>query len=380
MSNMKLALLLLCGLCSPSALFSQEGSAPPIPPKPVCLGLGPHTGWDDAAQFVAGSSEKRYARELTPEQHTSWSAYQRAAGADWSRLQARHLKPIAAWRGKALAQRGSGGVAFYPFSGPDAANVLVFYPDAKEYVLIGLEPVGCLPADAAGYTPEYFADLQHSLQSAVGLGFFKTNDMRRDFRESRVSGVLPVLLMELVRSGLIITSVSESSITADGTLASGSTPAQKETSGVSIEVKDDRHGTRTLRYFSVNLQNDPLRKRPGTLKYLRGLPLNGTIVKSASYLMHKRVFSVIRGVILAQTRVLVQDDSGVPFQFFAGEAWNVRLYGTYDKPINLFKNSLQEDLKTAYETRTDVEPLGFGMGYKWRAKESNLLVAERRAK
>jgi hypothetical protein len=59
--------------------------------------------------------------------------------------------------------------------------------------------------------------------------------------------------------------------------------------------------------------------------------------------------------------------------------WDVRLFGAYDQPNDLFKTGLQEDLKTAYEARTGVEPLDFSIGYKWRQNESNLLLAVRKA-
>jgi hypothetical protein len=58
--------------------------------------------------------------------------------------------------------------------------------------------------------------------------------------------------------------------------------------------------------------------------------------------------------------------------------WDVRLFGAYDQPIDLFKTGLQEDLKAAYDARTGVEPLDFSIGYKWRQNESNLLLAVRK--
>jgi hypothetical protein len=58
----------------------------------------------------------------------------------------------------------------------------------------------------------------------------------------------------------------------------------------------------------------------------------------------------------------------------------VRLFGAYDQPIALFKTGLQDDLKSAYDARSGVEPLDFSIGYKWRQNESNLLLAVRKGK
>jgi len=93
--------------------------------------------------------------------------------------------------------------------------------------------------------------------------------------------------------------------------------------------------------------------------------------------MHKPYFSTIRGTILAKSRVVVEEDSGIPYRYF-DQAWDVRLFGTYSEPIQLFKDWNQDDLKTAY-SGTGVLPLDFGIGYRHRG-QSNLLVAVRKTK
>ena len=67
----------------------------------------------------------------------------------------------------------------------------------------------------------------------------------------------------------------------------------------------------------------------------------------------------------------------LPDHYFDQAAWDVRLYGTYADPIKLFKNFSQDDLKAVFASRTDIPPLGFGIGYRHR-NDSNLLVAMRR--
>jgi hypothetical protein len=256
--------------------------------------------------------------------------------------------------------------------------VLAFFPDVSEYLLIGLEPAGCLPSSAAEYTPAYFQDLRKSLASAVAMGFFKTEDMRQEFRESELSGVLPVLLVELERSGYSVEDAAGVGIAPEGTLIPASAPGKREARGIEIRFRDARGGFRTLRYFSLNLENSSLQYKPGTMRYLRSLPVHGTLIKSASYLMHKRYFAAIRGAILERSAVVAQDDSGIPYQFFDAAAWDVRLHGVYLKPIRLFQNSYQQDLEAAYAARRTADPLPFVIGYRNRRSESNVLVAVRR--
>lgn len=351
-------------------------------PRPTCGGIGPTENWDDAARFVAGLSTPALLdaslKDPENEQVAAWNDYSKSIRSDWTRLRRGYLDRIDTWRNRTLGQRGSSGVAFYPFGGPDAANLLAFYPDASEYIMVGLEPYGCIPTKVEEYTPAYFADLRRSLRSIVSMGFFKTDDMRQEFRESEVHGVLPLLLVVLARSGYKVEDVTSVGITADGKLVPADSSAKKEIRGIAIRFRDDRHGVRTLRYFPVNLENSMLQRRPGTMRYLQSQPISGTLVKSASYLMHKRYFSTIRGVVLARSAMIVQDDSGVPFQFFDANTWDVRLFGTYSKPIPLFANFYQEDMKAAYTSGKRVEPLPFGIGYQWRPNESNLTAAIRR--
>src|SRR6185436_5937694 len=112
--------------------------------------------------------------------------------------------------------------------------------------------------------------------------------------------------------GFSITDVTDEGITPAGTLASSAAQVKRSASGVAIRFQDGQHGTRTLRYFSANLENSVLTRNPGTVKYLENLQVGGTLVKSASYLMHKKYFSTVRGLILARSQAVAEDDSGIP--------------------------------------------------------------------
>jgi len=363
---------LLAVLCLPAL------AAETVPP-PACTAQGPIANWDAAAQLIAGIGDNTYAGSMTDEQKAAWTDYSKTAASDWNRLKRRYVDRITAWRGKYLQKTPPTDVVFYPFSGPDATNPLAFFPDAREYVLIGLEPAGCIPSKTEDFAPEYWTALRRGWQSAAAMGFFKTEDMQRDLAEGAPSGVLPVLLFLLARAGYTIVDVTPIGITPAGTLIPSADKASTETRGLTLQFKDQHQRTRTMRYFALNLQNPRLAKKTGTVRYLETLPPGATLVKSASYLMHKRHFSTIRGIILAHSNVVIEDDSGIPYHyFFEPPVWDVHLFGSYDQPIGLFKSGVQDDLKAAYDARTGVDPLDFGIGYKWRPNESNLLLAVRK--
>jgi len=370
-------LAIALGLCLPIVLVCAPADTVPPQSHLTCAVQAPGGNWDAAAQWIAGLSDGAFSSALSPEQHVAWANFANLSNADWAKLRNQYLDHIDAWRSRNLSKAPSRETAFYPFGGPDAANLLTFFPNARDYILLGLEPAGCVPSAIADYSPDYFAALRRSLSSVVASGFFKTDDMRRDVTHSDLNGVLPLLLFLISRSGYSIADVAPIGIISTGAVVSPASFPKVETSGVTIQFSDPRHGVRTLRYFSVNLDDGPLKNKPGTMAYLNGLPNTITLVKAASYLMHKPNFSSIRGTVLSKSRLVVEEDSGIPYRYFDQAGWDVRLFGAYFEPIELFRNWNQADLKSAYSTGTGVQPLDFAIGYRHK-DQSNLLVAVRK--
>lgn len=344
----------------------------PEPLQFLCSVQAPLGEWAPLAQFVSGLNSSVYS--LPVDQKAAWIRHAELASASWESAQKRYLDPIEIWGRRSFDKGATTDLAFYPFSGPDAANVLSFFPDAREYLLVGLEPVGCIPAGLSDYNASYFSALRRSLETILTINFFRTNDMQVDFNRANLRGVLPALLFMIARSGYSVTDVTRVTITAEGSVARASDGVAGETSGVAIRFVDGQERVRELRYFSLNLLDSRLRRKPGTMKYLAGLPEANTLIKSASYLLHSPYFSFVRDTILSKSRMVVEDDSGIPFRFFDTPAWDVRLYGTYREPITRFKKWYQVDLDSAFASRRDIGPLGFAIGYR-HVREANLLVA-----
>ncbi|KXJ04260.1 hypothetical protein AC249_AIPGENE1656 [Exaiptasia diaphana] len=178
-------------------------------------------------------------------------------------------------------------------------------------------------------------------------------------------------------------------VMADGTLETDMSKATDSTY-IGNRYYFKRNGeekVKTLTYFAVNLQNSPYVSRGGLVAkgletrtdfvaYLESLNINATYLKSASYLMHRPTFSIIRNVVLSSDYVL-QDDSGIPVQFFPASEWDLTFYGNYAKPISLFSERHQEDLKEIYEGE-GIKDLPFGIGYQYVKGTSNLMKAKRK--
>ena len=66
------------------------------------------------------------------------------------------------------------------------------------------------------------------------------------------------------------------------------------------------------------------------------------------------------------------DHTGVPIHFFDTTKWQLRGFGRYVTPI--FPAYYQTRLNEFFQ-RSQPAPIDFGVGYRWRPNESNLMLA-----
>jgi APA family basic amino acid/polyamine antiporter len=287
-----------------------------------------------------------------------WKNYAHDMDYAWLRLELGRMGKIRAWSQSEMG-RVARPVVFYPFSGPDFTYVFAYLPDATTYVLCGLEPVGNVPAVERIQNPGgTFNVLRQSLSTLTNAGYFVTKSMRVELNVGELQGTLPLLFIQLARAGCRITSV--------------------EAGGSRVKIGFDAPTgprNRTLYYFSTDLSNGPLGGNKGFNDYLRSLAPVTTYVKSASYLMHSNDFSRVRDLILGMSGSVVQDDSGIPLRYFDPKRWQLRFYGNYTGPLEIFKQYYQADLAAAYQSVRNRSPLDFGVGYKWQPDEACLIVA-----
>jgi hypothetical protein len=235
-------------------------------------------------------------------------------------------------------------------------------------------------ADIASLPPRALAqdlrELQGSLNSVLSFSFFITKNMKTQLGGGRMTGTLPILYVFLARSGHTIREVDYVSLDESGAVQqSDDTVKGARAPGVKIVFAGREGRERTLYYFSTDLSDGGVRKS-GFLKFCDGLGTGDSLLKSASYLMHSDGFSKVREFVLAKSAVVVQDDSGIPVRFFSAKDWELRPFGNYLGPISLFPGRSQPGMRELFR-RGRAEPLDFGIGYRWRPRESNLLLALR---
>ena len=186
--------------------------------------------------------------------------------------------------------------------------------------------------------------------------------------------------MFLERSGKTIRDVSLVALDADGNVKPANDPAlpKNPSRGAKITFSTGADGKpQTLYYFSTDLSNDGV-KTSGFLKFCDTFGLADSFIKSASYLLHSDNFSTIRSYIVDHSDVVVEDDSGIPVRFFKPDEWQLMAFGNYVAPLGIFPHTYQPMLHDLYRKRTAA--LDFGIGYRWRPSESNVLLAIRGSK
>src|SRR5207248_9383999 len=215
------------------------------------------------------------------------------------------------------------------------------------------------------------ANLRKSLDSVLSWSFFITKNMKVDLRQKQLSGTLPVLYVFLARAGCTIDSVIPVAIDKEGNFVpegKGTTP------GVKIVFLGPSGRQQTLYYFMSDLADWAIKYRPNFGKFCEQQGQGVTLLKAASYLMHSDNFSMVRGFLLAHSKVIVQDDSGIAYRFFSKDKWDVRFYGRYLGPIKRFLKNGQLDLGKDNAAAAP-PPLPFSFGYPWQPSRSSLIVA-----
>ena len=339
------------------------------------------------AQLIAGTYPKGLLYSNITE-NKNYNEFSSDFSKRWSNFDSTRIRKLNEFRNKELSTEiKPEATLFYPFSGPDVLYADLFFPTTQKFVLIGLEPVGTLPEFKkleSDSIKRYYNTLNTSLHAILKFSFFRTEAMNKDLKNSEVNGTIHLLFLFLSRTGNSLISAKPVTIDSLGNKVylSSFEVLKKEkfkSKGVEIIFKTSDNKIKELTYYSLNVVDLALNKNPGFKTYLERLKNFNTYLKGASYLLHKTYFSIVRNVILNGSSTIVQDDSGIAYRYFlkSGATWDLKLFGDYTKPISLFKNAYQKDLDSLYAQKGST-PLGFGIGYNFKDKNSNLMIAKRK--
>ena len=313
---------------------------------------------DETAHFLAGLPVKGPLEPLT--QTDGWRNHAISLDEAWVKKEYYQLTPIHTWMSThAKEYYESSNTMYYMFSGPDFLYAHAFFPNANTYILAGLEPVGQVP-DLSRINPDVLggelAALRGSMSTVLKTHYFITKDMRTDL--GRVGGTLPILYVFLARRGCTV---------LDTTYINSPAP------GVKITFVNQRGPKQTLYYFKTDLSG-------GKSAFLSWCAAQGpglSLLKAASYLMHGEGFAGVRNFLLERSRIIIQDDSGIPLHSFP-KGWNVECHGRYVPHKEMFGKFHQTDLAAIFAKDPPPPELGFAFGYHWQKERGILMMATRK--
>ena len=335
---------------------------------------------NDVARFLAGLPGTPGSPFLELEKTNAWQHHRQEMDHAWNAIETGTFPAMRAFQAKELrSQSIENSLVFYPFSGPDALMITVFFPRNPAYVMVGLEPPGTLPTLkqlSKGDLNTKLGAVRMTVSSELHKSFFVTREMDRQFRGQVNDGLFAPIINLLARSGHTILGYKYVRFDPNGQIVDRGAELSTKASDKGVEIDfstDADQSVHKLLYFSVNLANDRMQQNPNFQAYLKNLKGVTTFFKATSYMTHKGVFSMIRDGVLASSRAILQDDSGIPYRYFTGGPWHVQLYGDYSRPYGSFRWLEQPDLRKAYAA--EARPLDFRIGYGFSKAPSNLQFA-----
>ena len=328
---------------------------------------------DDTARFLAGMMPSEGSPLLPLTKDPSWQRHAKFFDNAFDQLERRQLGKVRAWADTNLAAPKP--TMFYMFSGPDFLYANAFYGKATTYVMAALEPPGSLPDLVKlprGTVNSALANIEHSLSTILSFSFFITKHMKTDLHAGQIGGALPILFVFMERSGKSIKEVTPVTIDESGTVQTGGEGGKTNTPrGVKILFTGKDGVEKTLYYFSTDLSNSGV-KSSGFLKFCQTLAPGNSLIKSASYLLHSGNFTTVRDFLLANSATIIQDDSGIPLGNYNSKKWHFFPFGHYAGPISEFPGRYQQSYAELFRR---AQPMDFGIGYRWRTHDSNLLLS-----
>jgi hypothetical protein len=338
--------------------------------------------FDQTVCVLSGVKQRAGSPFASIDTSSSWKSFAGDFDSTWAEIDRKRFSKMREWRNVELAKANDDATnVFYPFSGPDILNAFVFFPKAKSYTLLALEPVGDLP-DFKNMTEkqkqDYYLSVRSSLNDLFKKSYFITKNMLADLQKHKVNGALPLICLFLKRTGNTIVNVSYVGIDSTGAAVDRIKDGKYSNKGVRVDfIPSGESEVRSVYYFKVDLENRGLKANPSFTKFLSNLPTVHTYLKSASYLLHYPEFSTVRNTIFEKSDCIVQDDSGIAYHYFDTKKWKIQLYGAYAKPVADFPHIKEPDLQKAYGDSSLVKPLPFELGYHWGTRKQNMLKAER---
>ena len=327
----------------------------------------PQNDYDEVAKRLAGL--------FVDPNSTEQINYAKAINNGWRMQLCDNLFKILCWSAKHIdpSLRETGATTlFYPFGGPDIACALAFFPHMNNYILVGLEPIGTFSNIKKNITnTETLSALGKAFSSYLKKGYFITSEMMTQLSNKNVRGALYLILIGLARNGCNINSIEELSIDQEGREVVRQ-KGMPDCAKITFFVPGDKL-QKNVYYVRIDLTAN--KRLSNLINFVKRLKF-ATLIKSASYVLHDRIASQIRNFLLNFSVAILQDDTGIPIDYF-GKEWLLQPFGSYTAPpLHIFRSYGQKSLRHLFANTKPIE-VPCSIGYGLSQERTNLVWAIR---
>jgi hypothetical protein len=315
---------------------------------------------------------------------TTYIKHQNSSNKIWNHIQDSTLSKITLFNdGKKIIDSIDTNTCFYPFGGPDFLYANVFYPNAENYVLMGLEKLGTVPDLKKKTATEIDLLLEHINQSMQYLnksGYFVTSHMSRDFSKSMMNGTIHTVLYFAANRNYLIKKLANGYISSGGKFTSYKTKNESQYyKAYDLTVTDTLGNEKHIYYISADIADYKIKTFPYFVSFVKGFGKTSCFIKSASYIPAHKNFSIVRNLILDNSVKIIQDDTGIPYKTLNDKTkWDYQFWGLYTSTIKDLSWGLQPDLKEAIKGHPNNQKLPFRISYNGNYGEGIIMVARKK--
>jgi hypothetical protein len=294
----------------------------------------------------------------------AWEFYQQNMGAAMS-----------AWAQTEIKQP-AGTTLFYPFSGPDFVTAAHLFPQASRFVMVAMQAAGepaALSNMAGARAQNFQAKFLREWMKFSRLAFFRTDDLNEDQRDKHAQiGVTTILITFALYMGYDVNEVYPIALDPKSGQFIQTTGDWK-----SVRLVMNKGGKPvTLDYVSLDLSDSHLSQTEPMRAWLERESRNPVLLKAASHLLQETYFSVLRDILVANAKMVVQDETGLNYTYLS-QIGPVDLYGGFLYPHELFNRKKQESLALAYKDSKNIKPLPFAFSYNKTTERRSVQIVRR---
>ena len=297
------------------------------------------------------------------------------ADAAWQHYQQNMGRAMSEWANTEIKQP-AGTTLFYPFSGPDFVTAAHLFPQASRFVMVAMQAAGepaALSTMSATRSQNFQAKFLREWMKFSRLAFFRTDDLNEDLRDKYAQiGVTTILITFALYMGYDVNEVYPIALDPQ--------------SGQFIQTTGDWKSVRlvmskggkpvTLDYVSLDLSDSHLSQAESMRAWLERESRQPVLLKAASHLLQETYFSVLLDMLVANAKMVVQDETGLNYTYLS-QIGPVDLYGGFLYPHELFNRKKQESLAQAYKDSKNVKPLPFAFSYNKTTERRSVQIVQR---